>query len=164
MSSLLVIGHPDVATVERARDRLLELHRSELVTLRDLTVAENVEGRIRLRHDLGGTGDGTAGALWGGLIGLLFFTPLLGMAIGAGAGAIGGSATGSGIDDELMLELGQQLTLGAAALFALVEQAASNEVVEDLEPPGGKIVQASLSNEEETALREAIDQARFARA
>ncbi|WP_026931421.1 DUF1269 domain-containing protein [Glycomyces tenuis] len=165
MSNLFVIGYPDAVTAEQARDKFLELQRSELLALQDIAIAENHDGKIKLRQIRSDTGIGaTSGALWGGLIGLLFFMPLLGMAVGAGAGAIGGSATDSGVNDDLMRELGQQLTPGAAAVFALVEQATYDKVIDALEPLGGKLVQTSLSTEEESALREAIAQARAARA
>ena len=39
---------------------------------------------------------------WGLLFGLLFFVPLLGMAIGAGMGALAGSMTDVGIDDDFI--------------------------------------------------------------
>ena len=64
------------------------------------------------------------GALWGTLIGFLFFAPLLGFAIGsltgAGGGAISGKMTDVGIDDELMKQLGAQFQPGSSALFLLV--------------------------------------------
>lgn len=165
MSNLFVIGYPDAETAERARSKLLELQRSELLALQDVAIAENRDGKIKLRQIRSNTGVGaTSGALWGGLIGLLFFMPLLGMAVGAGAGALGGAATDTGVNDDLMRELGRHLTPGGAALFALVERATYDKVVDALEPLGGRLIQTSLSNEEETALREAIDQARAARA
>jgi uncharacterized membrane protein len=40
------------------------------------------------------------GAFWGGLIGLIFFLPLMGMALGAAGGAIGGALSDSGVDDD----------------------------------------------------------------
>ena len=59
-------------------------------------------------------GAGAAGgALWGGLIGLIFLMPLFGMAIGGG-GRRGRRARSSdaGVDDKFMKELGEQLDAG----------------------------------------------------
>jgi len=39
------------------------------------------------------------GAFWGMLIGLLFFIPWLGLAIGAIPGAVAGGLTDTGVDD-----------------------------------------------------------------
>jgi uncharacterized membrane protein len=47
------------------------------------------------------------GALWGGLIGLIFLIPLLGAAIGGATGAAASAATDVGVDDKFMKELGQ---------------------------------------------------------
>ncbi|WP_026931045.1 DUF1269 domain-containing protein [Glycomyces tenuis] len=161
MSDLYVIAYPDVATADRARDRTIELQQSNLITLADIVVAENRDGKIKLHQARSNTGLGaTSGALWGGLIGLLFFMPLLGMAVGAGSGALGGAATDTGVNDGLMRELSEQLTPGSAALFMLVERLTQDKVIEALEPLGGKLIQTSLSNEDERQLREAIQAAR----
>ena len=53
------------------------------------------------------------GALWGGLIGLIFFVPLIGMAIGAATGAATGALTDVGVDDKFMKELGEKLPRAA---------------------------------------------------
>ena len=53
------------------------------VELDDVVVERQFDGKVKL-HQPSLTGRGAAGgALWGGLIGLIFFMPLFGMAIGA---------------------------------------------------------------------------------
>ena len=52
------------------------------------------------------------GALWGGLIGLIFFVPLFGMAIGAATGAAAGTLTDVGVDDNFMKDLGREAAAG----------------------------------------------------
>ena len=61
-------------------------------------------------------------ALWGGLIGLVFFMPLLGMAIGGATSATTGAMTDVGVDDAFMQDLGEKLKPGGAAVFVLVRQ------------------------------------------
>src|SRR4051794_39659483 len=95
------------------------------------------------------------GALWGGLIGLIFFVPLLGMAIGAASGAAGGAMSDAGVDDQFMKELGQELAPGNAAVIALVRNITLDKVLEDIRIPG-RIIRSSLDNETEAQLQEAL--------
>ena len=93
-------------------------------------------------------------AFWGTLIGLIFLNPLLGAAVGAGA--IGGKLTDVGIDDSMIKELGQQLEPGMAAVFALVQQATQNRVIEAIKPYGPRVLQTSLSHDDQEALTKAL--------
>ncbi len=43
-----------------------------------------------------------SGTFWGSLVGLVFLMPLVGAAIGAASGALGGYLTDVGIDDNFM--------------------------------------------------------------
>jgi uncharacterized membrane protein len=104
-------------------------------------------------------GAGAAGgALWGGLIGLIFFVPLFGMAVGAATGAIAGHMADPGVDDTFMKKLGEQLTPGSAALIMLVREANSEKLLSEVKIPG-EIIQTSLSNDAEEALRNALQAA-----
>ncbi|MFB9661162.1 DUF1269 domain-containing protein [Glycomyces mayteni] len=142
---LFVLAYPDAATAEAARDRLLELQRPEHITIRDLAVAENRDGKIKLRQYRNNTAIGFAvGGMWGGLIGLLVFAPFVGLALGAAAGAVGGAQTDTGIDDESMKTLARHLAPGAAALFVLEEGASRDRIVEDLASFGGTLLDDPL--------------------
>lgn len=147
MSNLFVIGYPDAATAEEARDTILDLQRAEAIRLQDAAVAENREGRIRISQIRGAAAGGASGAL----IGLLFFAPLV-------AAAIGEPAAEAAVNDDLVREVGRQLTPGSAVLFAVAEPADRDQIIEELEPLGGKLIQAALSAEEDASIREAIEQ------
>ncbi|MFJ2034351.1 DUF1269 domain-containing protein [Streptosporangium sp. NPDC087985] len=157
MSHLIAIDYPDVATATTVRDRLLEMQKEKLITLEDVAVVERrQDGKIKLHQMTSTTGIGAAGgALWGGLIGLLFFMPLLGMALGAGAGALGGAMTDVGVDDKFMKDLGSKLEPGTAALFMLVVKSTPDKVIPQIAQYGGRIIQTSLGTEEEAQLRTA---------
>ncbi|MFD6926320.1 DUF1269 domain-containing protein [Streptomyces sp. NPDC059944] len=162
MSNLFVVAYDDVATADQVRDKLFELSKQHLVELEDAVVVERHEdGRIKLHQAVSHTAVGAAGgALWGGVIGLLFLAPLLGAAVGAAAGAAGGAITDTGVDDRFMKDLSQNLRPGAAALFVLVKQAAGDKVIPQIAEFGGQLVQTSLSQEQEDALRDAVAVAR----
>jgi uncharacterized membrane protein len=103
------------------------------------------------------SGAGAAGgALWGGLIGLIFLAPLFGMAVGAASGALAGKATDAGVNDRFMKDLGEALPPGGAALIALGRTDARDKLIERVRPYGGEIIQTSLGKDEEDQLRAAM--------
>ncbi|MER7278413.1 DUF1269 domain-containing protein [Dactylosporangium sp. CA-052675] len=167
MSDLVAIGYRDLATANQARDKIIELQRQGLITVRDAAVVEAGEdGRVRLHQKHGTTGVAAAGgALWGGLIGLLFFAPFIGMAVGAAGGAAAARLTDTGVDDSFMRDVGAALEPGSAALFLLVDQVTVDKVVAEMAPfqLGGRLLHSSLSAEAEQRLRDAIEAVQLAR-
>lgn len=164
MSNLIAISYPDVATAVAVRDRLFDLQRQNLITMEDLVVVERrANGTIKLHQTVGTTGMGAVGgALWDGLIGLLFFMPLFfmplfGMALGAATGAASGAMVDAGVNDAFMRELADTLAPGAAALFVLVVRSTPDKVIPEIQPYGGRVIQTSLSREEDAQLREMIE-------
>ncbi|MFC1413821.1 DUF1269 domain-containing protein [Streptacidiphilus sp. N1-12] len=158
MSNLIAVAYPDVATAEKVRALLADLQKQKLIQLEDAVIVERKQdGKVKLHQAVSATGAGAAGgALWGGLIGLLFFMPFLGAAIGGATGAAVGAAQDFGVDDNFMRRIGENLTPGAAALFVLVQNAVQEKVIPQIAPFGGQLIQTSLSNEDETHLREAV--------
>lgn len=159
MSYLVAVAYPDPETAQTVLGKLVEMQKGELIKLEDAVVVERRgDGKVKLRQTSSTTAIGaTGGALWGGLIGLLFFAPLLGMAVGAAAGAAGGAMTDTGIDDNFMKQLGTELQPGGAALVALVHSATQDKVLNELGQYGGKLVHTSLDTESEDSLRAAIE-------
>ena len=158
MSTLIAVAYPDLATAEKVRALLGDLQKQKLIQLEDAVVVERKEdGKVKLHQAVSTTGAAAAGgALWGGLIGLLFFMPLLGAAIGGATGAAVGASQDFGVDDDFMRKVGAGLVPGAAALFVLVQNAVQEKVVPQIAPFGGQLIQTSLSEEQETHLREAV--------
>ena len=150
MSDLIAIAYPDLAATAAALTKSRELE------LEDLVVIEHrQDGKIKL-HQPSATGAGAAGgALWGGLIGLIFLVPLFGMAIGAAAGAAAGSASDYGVDDNFMKDLGANLEPGSAAVVALVRKVTADKVLPNLKHQG-TVIQTSLDEERENALKDAL--------
>ena len=162
MSTLIAVAYDDVATASQVRDKLFQLQTQHLITLEDAVVVERKQdGKIKLLQARGSSASRGAlgGALWGGLIGLIFFMPFLGAAIGAGTGALAGGAVDTGVDDSFMRQVGEKLTPGKAALFALVVSSTPEKVLPQVVPFGGEIITTSLSPEAEEHLREAVQAA-----
>ncbi|WP_035798511.1 DUF1269 domain-containing protein [Kitasatospora mediocidica] len=158
MSNLFAIAYPDLTTAQQVRNEVIGLQKQQLIELEDVVVVERRDdGKIKLHQATNTTGIGAAsGALWGGVIGLLFFMPFLGAAVGGAAGAAVGASTDVGVDDSFMRQVGEHLLPGTAAVFLLVRKATADKVVPALARYGGKIIQTSLSDEEEEHLREAV--------
>jgi uncharacterized membrane protein len=158
MSNLVAIAYPDVQTAEEVRTTLGQLQKEKLIVLEDMVVVtRNDKGKVKLHQAVSPGGAGAAGgAVWGGLIGLLFLAPLLGMAVGAAAGGLAGSATDVGVDDNFMKELGSKLQGDSAALIVLIRSSTPDKVLPRVSQYGGEVIQSSLSNEREEELRQAL--------
>jgi uncharacterized membrane protein len=158
MSTLVAIAYPDPETAEKVRAELIQATKEKLVVLEDAVVVEHrADGKIKLHQAVSTTGAGAAGgAMWGGLIGLLFLAPLFGMALGAATGALAGKGTDLGVNDDFMKRLGDKLEPGAAALIALGRSDAPDKLLDRLRPYGGDIIQTSLDTEEEERLRSSL--------
>ncbi len=162
MSDLIVVGFDDQQKAEEVRLELQKLQKEYLIDLEDAVVAvKNEDGKIKLHQAFNLTAAGAiSGGFWGSLIGLLFLNPLLGAAVGASAGAVGGALTDIGIDDKFMKELAASLKPGSSVLFVLVRKSTPDKVLEDLSKFQGKVLNTSLSHEDEAKLQAALDSAK----
>jgi uncharacterized membrane protein len=158
MSTLVAIAYPDLDTAEQVRQELIQATKEHLVRLEDAVVVEHQQdGKIKLHQAMSTTGAGAAGgAMWGGLIGLIFLAPLLGMAVGAASGALGGKMADVGVDDSFVKDLGAKLQPGGVALIALGSTDARDKLIDRVKSYGGDVIQTSLSEEAEEHLRAAL--------
>ena len=161
MSELIVIGYDTPDEAEAARKALLGMSREYLVDVADAVVATaDKDGTIKLNQMVNlWTAGAAGGAFWGLLIGFIFFNPLLGVAVGAGAGALSGALTDFGINDKFMKDVANVLQRGQAALFMMVSATASDRVVERLAEKGGRILRTNLDRDAESRLRQEFEQA-----
>jgi uncharacterized membrane protein len=156
MSDLVAIAYPDVATAQEVASNAARLQKSHELELDDMVIIERKQdGKVKLHQpSLAGVG-AASGALWGGLIGLIFLVPLLGMAVGAAAGAAGGAMSDYGIDDKFMKELGTEVEPGSAALLLLIRKVSVDKVLPQIKVPG-KVLQTSLGDDAEQQLSDAL--------
>jgi len=158
MSNLIAIAYPDVETARSVQAELGQLTKEQSIVLDDMVVIERrPDGKVKLHQSTSTAGVGAAGgALWGGLIGLIFLAPLLGMAVGAAAGGAAGALTDVGVDDKFMKDLGTNLKEGGAAVVVLVRQSTPDKVLPRISQYGGEVIQSSLDDETEARLQEAL--------
>ena len=158
MANLVAIAYDDVDQARQVTATIGELVKEHSLTVEDVVIVEHKPGGKMKLHQPSMAGVGAAsGALWGGLIGLIFLMPLFGMAIGAASGAAAGAMSDYGVDDDFMKELGQKLPEGGAAVIVLVREATRDKVVPEVSKYGGHLIQSSLSHDQEAALQEALD-------
>jgi uncharacterized membrane protein len=159
VSDLVAIAYPDLATAREVASNVGEAQKAHLIELEDLVIVERRDdGKIKLHQpSLAGVG-AAGGALWGGLIGLIFLAPLFGMAIGAATGAAAGAMSDAGVDDKFMKDLGTKLEPGGAAVIGLVRSANMEKILSEVKVPG-EVIQTSLGADAEQALRDALTKA-----
>jgi len=160
MSDLVAIAYKDLDTARQVVGNLGHAQKQHLIALEDAVIVERqVDGKVKLHQpSLAGAG-AAGGALWGGLIGLIFLVPLFGMAIGAASGAAAGALSDTGVDDNFLKELGANLDEGKAAVIVLIRDISADKVLPEIKIPG-TVIQTSLSNEDEAALTAALEAAK----
>ena len=158
MSTLVAIEYDDPFKAEEVRLSLMKLQKEYLIDLEDAVVAvKNQKGKVRLHEAVNLTAAGAlSGGFWGMLIGMIFLNPLLGMAMGAMAGAVSGALTDVGINDKFMKDLAANMKPGSSTLFVLVRKVTPDKVLDEIKGTGGKILQTSLSHEDEAKLQAAL--------
>jgi uncharacterized membrane protein len=161
MSNLVVVGFDNAADAFQMRGALAQMQTQYLIEMEDaVVVTRDAKGAVQLHQAVNLTAAGAVGgAFWGSLIGLLFFNPLLGAAVGAGSGALSGKFTDIGINDQFMKDLSATITPGSAALFVLVRRSTPDKVLEGLKPFTGKgrVLQTSLTKDKEDELRKVLE-------
>jgi uncharacterized membrane protein len=142
-----------------AAERLEGLIKASLIDVHDAAIVTWPVGKKKpkthqLNH-LTATG-ALSGSFWGLLFGLIFFVPLIGVAIGAALGAMTGALVDTGITDDFINTVRDQVTPGTSALFLLSDSAVIDKVSEAFEGSHAHLMTTNLSDEEEAKLRAAF--------
>jgi len=158
MSELIVFAFPGEKGASEMDEAIQRLKKEQLITLDDAAiVVRDHDGKVKVKQAVNLVGAGTVGgAFWGMLIGLLFWMPWLGLAIGAITGAISGKLSDYGIDDEFIQEVAGTIEPGGSALFLLISKWTEDKVLDELGRFNPKVVRTSLSKEEELKLKAAF--------
>jgi uncharacterized membrane protein len=134
------------------------MQKEYLIELGDAVIAvRDAKGRVKLNQLFHTTAaSAVSGAFWGTLIGFIFLMPLVGTAVGAASGALGGKLMDVGINDQFMKDAAQALQPGTAGLFLLIRKMTTDKVLEDLQGVGGTVMRTSFDHTKEAALRDAL--------
>jgi len=159
MSDLIVLAFNTEQGAAQMENNLKRMQQMSLLSLDDAaTVVRQMDGKAKVQQSNSLVGAGAlGGAFWGMLIGLLFFAPWLGLAVGAISGAMAGKFSDIGVDDNFIRSVSAAIPPGSSALFLLVREATPDRVMEELRGAQGvTVLQTSLSREKEDKLREAF--------
>lgn len=156
MSEMIVFAFKTATGAVEMRDALLKMQKEHTIQLEDAAVVtRNADGKVKVKQATSLVGAGAlGGAFWGMLIGLLFFAPWLGLAIGAVTGALAGKFTDVGIDDNFIKEVGASIEPGGSALFLLVQSVTADKVLPEVAHFDATVLRTSLSDEQEQKLRD----------
>ncbi|EGV18164.1 DUF1269 domain-containing protein [Thiocapsa marina] len=157
MSDLIVVSFPEEHLAFELRAQLAKMQKAYLIDMEDVVVVtKDNAGKVKLHQAVNLSAVGAVGGgFWGMLIGLVFLNPLLGAAVGAGAGALSGKFSDIGINDDFMKGLAQNFQPGCSAVFILVRKVTADKVLDGLaEFKGkGKVLQTSLEKDQEESLK-----------
>jgi uncharacterized membrane protein len=159
MSSLVVLAFNDEKGASEFSAEVKRMQKMNILSLEDAAIVKrDADGKAKVTqaHSLVGAG-AFGGAFWGMLIGLLFWAPWLGLAIGAVTGALAGKFNDIGIDDNFIKSVSSEVKPGTSALFLMVAGTTPDRVLEELR--GHKdihVLYTSLSRDAEIRLREAL--------
>lgn len=158
MQELVVVEYKSESDAHAARKRLLQMKAEHRADLADAVIATRDEdGYIHLSQIVNEwTVDTRGGALLGFLYGAMAAHPIIGAAIGAGAIAISNALSDYGIDDAYMSEVAEILQPGQSALFVLLREMPSDDVIAELGEIDGQIIRTELAPEFETRLSNAL--------
>jgi uncharacterized membrane protein len=154
VSELIVIGYDSQATATEAYNKVMSLSKDFVVTLSGLAIVTvDAEGKSHVETPQKIVGVSAAsGALWGMLIGLLFFVPGVGLLLGGAMGALFGKLGKSGINDQFRSQVQDMLTPGSAAVVVMASKITEDKFADAMGPFGGKLLKTSLSEEDEKEL------------
>lgn len=111
--------------------------------------------RVQTNHHVVGSGAGW-GMAWVPLFGVLFFAPVLGMAVGTGLGGLMRQVARIGIDEDFRRQVREMLQPGGSALFMVVAKVPPATAVGALDRYGGTVLSSRLSEYAEHELQEQL--------
>ena len=158
MSELMVLGFENETEADRFGLTLAELQKDLIVQLQDAAeVVRDPDGKPHVKHGSSLVGVGAlGGAFWGMLFGLLFFVPFLGLAIGAGMGALFGKLGKTGIDKQVLEQMGDAVPPGKAGWFLLIGQMTEDKFLAAVKGTNATLVRSNLTEEQEKDLKHAF--------
>jgi uncharacterized membrane protein len=158
MSELMVLGFENEMEADRFGIALAQMQKDMIVQLQDAAeVVRDADGKPHVKHGHSLVGAGAlGGAFWGMLFGLLFFVPFLGLAIGAAMGALFGKLGKTGLNKEVLEQMGDAVPPGKAGWFLLIGQMTEDKFLAAVKGTNATLVRSNLTEEQEKDLKHAF--------
>ncbi|TDE92602.1 DUF1269 domain-containing protein [Occultella glacieicola] len=157
MTTFTVWKFNDTDGAAHAETALKAAQSDGLVTIVDHAILSWPEGADKpdLKHKEDSKKRGAGwGALWGLMGGALFMVPVLGVAVGAGIGALAKATEGTGITKDDLERIRTSVTPGTSALFMVTEQADLDRLGERFRAGDAKLISTNLTPAERSILLE----------
>ena len=157
MSQIVVVSFDSEDDAQSALRSLRGLEHSGAISFEDTAiVAHGADGQVHVKNEASSATETGAvvGAVLGGLLFLVF--PVVGVAVGAAAGAGVGSLLHTGVEGKFVEEVKEQLPPGKSALFLVIKDANADATIPALRKFHGEVIQTSLDDDVEQALRDAL--------
>jgi uncharacterized membrane protein len=157
MTTFSVWKFDDPGGAERAVRTLEDAEADGLVKIDDHAVVSWPAGAshpdTKHGHEENWQGAGW-GAIWGLLIGTLFFLPVVGGLAGAALGAVVKATEDAGITKEQLESIRAEVTEGTSALFAVTEQGNLDRLGERMRGMNSTLLATNLTDAERSVLLE----------
>jgi uncharacterized membrane protein len=157
MSQVVVVSFDSETDAQSAMASLRGLEKEGQIHFEDTAiVVHDAGGKFHVKNEASGTTETGAvvGALLGGLLFVVF--PIAGIALGAAAGAGVGALLGNGVDGKFVQEVKETLPAGKSALFLVIKDANADATIPALRRFHGEVIQTTLDDDTEKALRDAM--------
>ena len=157
MSQVVVVSFDTETDAQSAMASLRGLEKEGQIHFEDTAiVVHGADGKFQVKNEASGTTE--TGAVVGALIGGLLFVvfPIAGIALGAAAGAGVGALLGNGVDGKFVQEVKDTLPPGKSALFLVIKDANADATIPALRRFHGEVIQTTLDDDTEKALRDAM--------
>lgn len=157
MSDLIVIGYDNPVTARQAYEEVQRLQQDFIVDLRGLAIVDvDADGKTHVdtpKRIIGTSA--VSGALFGLLLGLLFFVPGM-VLLGGAVGAMMGLLSKSGIDADFRDRVQHLIEPGHSAVVIMASKITEDRFGPAMQPFGGTILKTSLSESQEKELAEEL--------
>jgi len=156
MSTLVAVTFAGEADARAALGSIRALEKDGQIGIEDTAVVtKDADGKVQVKNE---ASSGTeTGAVVGAILGSLLFVVFpLGIIGGAVIGGLVGRAAAPGVDGNFVKQVEASLAPGGSALFLLVKSGSPGLLIASMRQYQGTVVQTSLDEEEEAALREAL--------
>jgi uncharacterized membrane protein len=158
MSELIVLAFDTETGAAELNTLLKQFQEQGAIELDDAAiVTRRPDGKARIKQAENLVGEGAlGGAFWGMFIGLLFFMPWMGLALGAITGALAGKFSDTGIPDTFIKEVSEAVPSGGSALFLMVRKLNDETILEQIKAFHPTILRTSLTAEQQEKLKAAF--------
>jgi len=157
MSDLIVIGYENPQTARQAYEQVQRLQQDFVVELSGLAIVDvDADGKTHVdtpKRIIGASA--VSGALFGLLLGVLFFIPGM-VLLGGAVGALMGKLSKSGIDAQFRDRVEHLVEPGHSAVVIMATKITEDKFATAMQPFGGTLLKTSLSESDEKELAEEL--------